>query len=154
MESEIDTGGSFWPRWMAAIEEKSDTYIRPSHPQVTRLADEIRPAKTRYETAKDVWKTIHNRTEYKQSNRWKTPNQTIKTNTGDCDDQTFLQTSVLAALGIPTSICGGTLTFPNGTTEEHVWNTVDGRIVDATATPYETSHLTYTTYARVDIIPQ
>lgn len=154
METNVETDGSFWTKWMSAVAEKSDTYIRPDHPQVQRFADDIQDSPTRVKTAKEVWKAIHTSTEYEQSNRWKTPNQTIKTNTGDCDDQTFLQTSVLAALGIPAAICGGTITFPNGEVENHVWNTVDGRIIDATATPYKTSHLTYITYARVDIIPQ
>jgi len=154
METNVQTGGGFWSKWLTAIDEKSDTYIRPDHPQVQRFAEDIRHGPTRYMTAKEVWKAIYTATDYHQSNRWKTPDETIETNTGDCDDQTFLQTTILAALQIPCSINGGTLTFPDGTTEDHVWNTVDGHIIDATATPYKTSHLTYTPYARVDIIPR
>jgi len=153
MKNSIESSGGFWSEWAQKIADSAPTYIRPDHTQVDQIAGEVESCRTRYKTAKNVWKTVHNRTEYKESSRWQTPNKTVNKKTGDCDDQTFLQTSILANLGIPCSICGGTLTFPNGTTEHHVWNEVDGRIVDATAQPHRTSHLTYRTYARVDILP-
>lgn len=120
---------------MQRFRDNVGTYITPDNEMVVNAISEvpITPYDTRKDKANKVWEYVYNEVDYKLSRKWNTPQETLALKEGDCEDVAFLSTSMFLALGMQgTKVVAGNLIFPDGRIEEHVWNVVDGMVVDAT----------------------
>lgn len=127
----------FWDSWMMRFDSNKEAYITPNHPEVESAA---RAAKRMGANNKmqgmAAWEYIHSRVRYVLSERWKTPPQTLREGTGDCEDVTFLAASMLLNMSVPELQMGvGRLAYPNGDSELHTWVEIDGLVVDPTGSP-------------------
>jgi len=125
----------FWIEWEDKFEDDSNSYITPQHPEVGEAASVAMPVagSTDEQVARAAWRYVYENVDYVLSEEWKTPAQTLREGTGDCEDVTFLIASMLPNMGIDrSSIVIGNLVFPNGKEELHTWNEVNGTVIDAT----------------------
>jgi len=135
----------FWDTWMARFEQNRGAYITPDNREVISAA---RAATKSGGTDKDqgmaAWSYIHSRVKYVLSREWKTPAQTLREGTGDCEDVTFLAASMLLNMSVSDpQVAVGTLIYPNGDNELHTWVKVDGLVVDPTGSPDRSPEVTY-----------
>jgi hypothetical protein len=130
---------------MARFEQNRGAYITPDNREVISAA---RAATKSGGTDKDqgmaAWSYIHSRVKYVLSREWKTPAQTLREGTGDCEDVTFLAASMLLNMSVSDpQVAVGTLIYPNGDNELHTWVKVDGLVVDPTGSPDRSPEVTY-----------
>lgn len=136
----------FWRGWVDRFTAESDQYITPRNRRVKSLASRVSytDSDDSYTKAKSAWLHVYNNMDYELSKRWYTPEEVIKNKSGDCEDFVFLLASVFPNLGITESeVVAGILEYPDGRRAEHVWNRIDGRIVDATGRPSVVANLKY-----------
>ena len=135
----------FWKTWKDRFEDERSLFITPNNPSVSQAADRAsRRGLSRKETAMDVWEYIYDNVDYILSKRWKTPAETLRERTGDCEDVTFLAASMLVSLGIDDfTIEIGELIYPDGRVELHTWVEVDDLVVDPTGSPRKNPVLKY-----------
>lgn len=136
----------FWKTWHNKFRLNSKKYVTPQNPLVQRELDRFGWSKTDSdkEKARKAWVHVYETTDYKLSSRWYTPEETLKNGRGDCEDVTFLIASMLTAMGVKRhSIRTGVLVKPDGLSGEHVWNEVDGMVVDATGRPEDVPPMEY-----------
>lgn len=137
---------TLWPDWEERFSDEYNDYITPNNPTVVRAVNESDALQrnTPQGMAESCWQWVITNTEYKISKEWKTPEETINSGVGDCEDVTFLIASMVASLGVSGSkVVAGYLTKPNGEPEPHTWNVVDGMIVDATGSPSDVQNIRY-----------
>jgi hypothetical protein len=137
----------FFSEWKQRFEGNWRKYIRPDGRRVERWA---RAAETEFGDAEDIAVAAHayvyNNTDYKLSKKWKTPRETIRSKVGDCEDFTFLISSMLPNMGVGShGLHLGKIQFPDGTQDYHTWNKVDGAVVDATGSREATKRIKYKT---------
>lgn len=139
-------GDTFWEEWSDRFDNSTHKFITPGHPLVVKESQKVnvKQSDSEVDRAFKVWLHVHDRIEYKLSRKWKTPEETLKSEIGDCEDVTFLMASMFSNLGIEEhSIVLGDLYFPDDSGEYHTWNVVDGVIMDATGPPEVVKTLTY-----------
>jgi len=145
----------FWIEWEDKFESDSNSYITPQHPEVEEAASVASPpmGASDAEIGRAAWDYVYDKVNYKLSKEWKTPAQTLRERTGDCEDVTFLIASMLPNMGVDESkIVIGDLKFPDGREELHTWNEVGGIVIDATGSMSSAEMAEYvpkTTYAIV-----
>lgn len=129
-----ETEDPFWGWWINRFEDEYDKYITPDERMVKRFARKIATVGgDDYDRAVRASQYIENKIDYELSKEWKVPRKTINQGRGDCEDVTFLLASVLPNLRVEESeVVVGDLVFPDGEVEEHTWNRVDGKVLDAT----------------------
>ena len=130
--------GRFWIEWTNKFEESADTLITPDNMDVM---DEFNAAgtsedETPLQNKLTLWNHVHELIQYTVTDEWQTPAQTLERGKGDCEDYSFLMASLLEYLD-PDENCiqVGYMDYPDGRTEEHVWNMADGLLIDATGSP-------------------
>lgn len=136
----------FWNNWSRRLEENKDSFIKPNNKDVIDLSRKVSLSNNdmAIDRAYKVWDVVRSNIDYEISVTWKTPSRTIKVGEGDCKDMTFLISSMLPNVGVMSSdICLGILNFPDGISEEHVWNEVDGQVIDATGDQEDIETLNY-----------
>lgn len=144
MQSDIST--RMWDRWERRFSRDYHKYITPNDRLVEHSAgvidvDSNDPIGTK---ARETWLYVNDTISYKLSRRWKKPRQTIYHRSGDCEDITFLMASLLPNVGVHSSeIVIGVLETPYGRREEHAWNRVEGKTIDATTSPRIAADMTY-----------
>lgn len=148
MKSENDD--QFWKHWQQAVQARSDELIQPRHETIQSAAAKTPYANSVVDTAHKISSQLYQDMEYRPYDRWQPSVQTLAKGKGSCANLTFLQTSLLAAKGLPTKIVGGTLKS-NEEPEKHVWNTVNGEVVDPTGSREHTNNLTYEPRTTVNI---
>jgi transglutaminase-like putative cysteine protease len=137
---------TFWPEWEQRFEAEYDQYITPQNMMVKRavVKSDAGSVNSDKEQAKKCWQWVADNIKYKLSEKWKTPEETIFSATGDCEDVTFLIASMLARLGIDNSrIVVGYLEKEGYKPELHTWNEVNGMVIDATGEPQDIPNLEY-----------
>lgn len=136
----------FWRDWRSRFNDEASIYINPESPEVNMAVNEITYAGSSDEAkAKAAWDYVYENVDYRLSAEWKLPGQTLTEGEGDCEDVTFLIASMLPNMGVDESyIVLGYLIFPDGRREEHTWNEVNGKVVDATGNPDSVGKLRYT----------
>lgn len=135
----------FWDDWDSKFSVNKDDYIRPDHPDVIALAEEldINISRPDSQIAKRVSNWIRQNYEYDLEKKWRRPQVTIADKKGDCEDYVFLLASILPNYGVNDfTIVAGDARSDNRS-ELHVWMEVEGKIVDPTATKEQTNYLTY-----------
>lgn len=127
----------FWDEWQERFEDNRYKYITPEHPDVIRAARRAnRRGADDKEKAEDAWWSVYKQVKYVLSKEWKTPAQTLRERTGDCEDVSFLIASMLPNMGVTGhELVIGDLIFPDGEKQLHVWVEVDGFEVDPTGSP-------------------
>lgn len=135
----------FWKTWKDRFEGEKALYITPNKGSVSQAAERAsRRGLSREETAMNVWDYIYDNVDYILSKRWKTPAETLREGTGDCEDVTFLAASMLVNLGIDDfTLEIGELVYPDGRIELHTWVEVDDLVVDPTGSPRKDPELGY-----------
>lgn len=135
----------FWKIWKDRFEDEKSLFITPNKPSVSQAAERAsRRGLNRKRTAMNIWDYIYNNVDYVLSKRWKTPAETLRESTGDCEDVTFLTASMLVSLGVDDfTIEIGELIYPDGRVELHTWVEVDGLVIDATGRPRREAGLGY-----------
>jgi hypothetical protein len=137
---------AFWNDWHERFKRQKDIYIRPDDQEVRLALSEFEwnRSMTDREKAIAAWKYVTSNTQYKLSEYWKKPAETLNSGIGDCEDFTFLLASMFCAMGVREhSVKTGVLILPGKKPEEHTWNNVDGMVVDGTAMPDEIAGLEY-----------
>lgn len=127
----------FWIEWDDKFDSQPDRWITPNDSLVMGEVEsvDVDQSLPDREKALRVWNHVRQITEYKLSKEWKEPRQTIIESTGDCEDYCFLIPSMLANMGVEEcKLTVGFLERPHRR-QAHVWNVVDGMVVDATGTP-------------------
>lgn len=136
----------FFDEWSERFNDEMGKFITPDNPLVRKWSEgvDILPFLGREDRAKRVWLYVYNNTEYKLSKKWKTPQETIKSRIGDCEDFTFLIASMLMNVGVEESVIAlGEIKYPSGRREYHTWNEVGGATADATGSPDSVSKVNY-----------
>lgn len=124
----------FWADWMEKFNNNTHKYITPSNGLVVKESEKVKQSVLMgdIEKAMKASDIVFENIEYKLSERWKTPKETLEEAAGDCEDVTFLLASMLPNLGIEESkIQVGRLETEGGH-ELHTWNMVDGKVIDGT----------------------
>jgi len=125
----------FWIEWEDKFEDDSQSYITPGNPMVVDASSSAMKRETgdAKAIAEMAWDYVYNNIDYKLSKLWKVPETTLLDKEGDCEDVTFLIASMLPNMGVKRSkIVIGDMVFPDGSETLHVWNEVDGHVIDAT----------------------
>jgi len=136
----------FYDEWKARFEDNWQKYIRPESRRVRRWSRRVENMCQACDTGRpiDAWDYVYENVEYRLSKKWKTPNETIRSGIGDCEDVTFLLASIFPAMGVDThQIVLGEIIFPDGKSEFHTWNEYQGMVIDATGTPESTDMIQY-----------
>jgi len=135
----------FWKGWKDRFRDERDRFITPTNPAVIEASAQAQQgASTDKEVALNAWKYIYDNTEYILGKEWKTPQQTLREKTGDCEDVTFLIASMLKYMGVNNVKIGiGELIFPDGEVELHTWVEVKEKVIDATGEPSLAAEVTY-----------
>ena len=135
----------FWDTWDSKFSLNKRDYIKPDHPEVVALAEEldINVSRPDSQIAKRVSNWIRQNYEYGLEKRWREPQVTIQDQKGDCEDYVFLLASILPNHGVNeyTIVAGDARAGKRS--ELHVWMEVGGKVVDPTATKDQTEYLTY-----------
>lgn len=145
----------FWIEWEDKFESDSSSYITPMHPEVEEASAVASPVmgSSDSEIGKAAWQYVYDNIDYKLSEQWKRPAETLRSGEGDCEDVTFLIASMLPNMGVERSkIAIGDLVFPDGKEEMHTWNVVGGVNIDATGSMRSSELVEYkpkTTYTIV-----
>lgn len=137
----------FWIEWQRKFENNADSvWIVPND----RTVKEVRKksisnsSRTPTQKANDIWEWVDKNIDYNLRKEWQVPRELIASGSGDCEDISFLIASVLHGAGVKNSKIGiGYVVGPQGREEPHVWNVVDGRIVDGTLPPNFEGQLQY-----------
>jgi len=137
----------FFSEWKQRFESNWQKYIKPDDRRVKRWA---RAAKPEIGDDEDMAVAAHayvyNNTDYKLSKKWKTPRETIRSKVGDCEDFTFLISSMLTNMGVEShELHLGKIKFPDGTEDYHTWNVVGGTVADATGSRQAIKRIQYNT---------
>ena len=129
----------FWLEWQRKFEGNANTvWIQPNSKAAKRVASEaIRTTSTTpLQKANDIWRWVSNNIDYKLRKEWQPPDDLLARGSGDCEDISFLIASALHSSGVKNSTLSiGYVIGPNGEQEPHVWNTVQGEVIDGTV-PY------------------
>jgi transglutaminase-like putative cysteine protease len=137
----------FFSEWKQRFEGNWQKYIKPDDRRVEQWA---RVAEPGFGDAEEIAVTTHsyvyNKTDYKLSKKWKTPRETIRSKIGDCEDFTFLISSMLPNMGVEShELHLGKIEFPDGSEDYHTWNEVGGVVVDATGSREAIKRIQYKT---------
>lgn len=130
----------FWSDWVDKFKTQADSLITPNNSYVQNHASKvsITPAMDSPQKVTQIWHYIAEEIRYKLSKEWKTPEETLTSRIGDCEDVDFLFISMLPHHGITTcNLQIGYLTYPDKSREAHTWVKHNGRIIDPTAFPQE-----------------
>lgn len=137
--------GEFWDWWSGRFVSNQDRFITPMDSSVDKQVSKVQSVgKSDMELINDTWDHVRRLTIYKLSKEWKTPAETISEGVGDCEDFSFLVTSMLSALGMKSKLQVGWLERNNGRRGEHVWAESNGRVIDATGTQESIEGMKYT----------
>jgi transglutaminase-like putative cysteine protease len=137
----------FFSEWKQRFEGNWEKYITPDDRRVKRWSREAEPEfGDGDDMAAAVQVYVYRNTDYKLSKKWKTPRETISSKIGDCEDFTFLISSMLPNMGVDShEIHLGRIQFPDGTQDYHTWNEVDGSVADATGSREAIKRIKYKT---------
>lgn len=130
--------GRFWSDWVERFENERDVIITPDNPAVLRYAKKIGASRMgkNFSNVEKIWQRVYDDVEYKLTWEWSTPENTLFVGFGDCEDLSFLISSLLPHIGYDEfKFEIGYLKGMGVDNEEHVWLKVDGEIVDATGQP-------------------
>ncbi len=125
----------FWDKWEDKFLSNAEDYITPNEPEVKAavsnagVCDSCGVA----EKADAVWEYVYDRVDYKLSDEWKEPKQTLEEGVGDCEDVSFLAASMLIRAGVEEFDYVIGYLESDGPDEKHTWLEVDGEIVDPTS---------------------
>jgi hypothetical protein len=136
----------FWRNWIQNFEGRVEQYVTPYNKEVQRAINESDPCDScgRKAVGMRFWEYVFNNVDYKLSEEWFTPEQTLRRGEGDCEDVTFLVGSMLLGYGMgDVDIAVGDLIHSDEREEEHTWVELDGMVIDATGTPEVVKDLTY-----------
>lgn len=125
------------------VEDILSKVVKPDNRYVRNIADKLKIlpryaecmncSQPRQFVIVQSWEWIHNNIDYKLSRKWKTPQETIKTGKGDCEDVTALLASLLLAGNVDdVRFIVGKYKY-NGEKEWHTWIESNRRILDATS---------------------
>lgn len=137
---------AFWNQWADRFNENYPKYVTPNNKKVVEAVEEL-PVDI-YSSDKEkviaVWRGIRDRVDYKLSKKWKTPEETLEDGIGDCEDVTFLATSMFLRLDLTSEIrVGDLIDKEDGSRELHTWNVSNGIRLDATGDPEDTKKFNY-----------
>lgn len=138
--------GDFWSDWIDRFEDEKEVIITPDNPAVLRYAKKIGldRGSDSWSDVTDLWQRVYDDIEYKLTWEWSTPENTLFVGFGDCEDLSFLLSSLLPHAGFNEfEFEIGYLNGQGVDDEEHVWLKVDGNIVDATGPPGNPEHYDY-----------
>lgn len=147
----------FWDDWRDRFLSESDIYITPYSSGVQKAVSSLNISSSDDDVTKAVraWGYVHKNVDYVLSKRWKTPDETLEEGIADCEDYTFLLASMFEAMGLENhQIRVGDIKLPDGRTEQHTWNIVNGRIVDGTGEPNDVEHIQYKTVFEFNMVTE
>ena len=134
----------FFQWWSDRLNNNIGTYITPNSNEVRAFSKKIDASGDTHTNVINTWGTVRNNIQYKLSKKWKTPNETLSSGDGDCEDYTFLLCSLFPLVGVKEAkIHAGNLVGNKNNNEYHAWAEVNGMVVDATTTPTHAKELTY-----------
>ena len=137
----------FWIEWQRKFENNADSvWIVPNNRKVSGVRKKAisNSSRTPKQKANDIWRWVYNNIDYQLRKKWQEPEVLIASGSGDCEDISFLIASVLHGSGVQQSKIGiGYILGPQGRQEPHVWNVVDGQIVDGTLPPDFEGEISY-----------
>jgi predicted transglutaminase-like cysteine proteinase len=145
----------FYEEWESRFVENSSKYITPKDSEVleaVRLTRSKANSGHKTDEVLEAWKHVYKVVQYDLSKEWKTPRQTLIEGIGDCEDVTFVISSMLSAMGLRShKIHVGSVIFNNGKEEYHTWNSVGGRVIDATSSPNIDAGATYHSVKEIEV---
>lgn len=145
----------FWDNWLDRFDRETDKFITPNNEVVVKAVDSLDVTKnsSKMDKVEAVWNYVFDNVEYKLSKKWKTPEETIDSGIGDCEDVTFLTSSMLLRLGVNNFMCTGDLVDKeDGSKELHTWNRVGDVLIDTTGAPEDMDGLKYSRVECVKLI--
>jgi len=135
----------FWDKWRSKMLVNERKYVDPASREVRQLAQRLKilTNQTDKGIAEDISDWIASNYTYKLEKRWRRPRETINEQMGDCEDFTFLLSSLLPHFGVTdfSIVAGEAVTGDNR--ELHVWLEIDGEVVDPTASALQATNIDY-----------
>ncbi len=124
----------FWEEWEEKFTENHSEYITPENSSVKKAAGDVAVSDCcgSNDPVTWVWRYIYNEIEYDLSEKWKTPAETLKSGTGDCEDVDFLFLSMIPHFGIDKAYLVVGMLDTGQSESPHTWVEVDGHVVDPT----------------------
>lgn len=145
----------FWDRWSDKFTYNANDYISPNNKAVDDAVEDagVCDSCPKDKKVDDVWEYVNETIRYKLTKEWKVPEQTLNEGGGDCEDMSFLASSMLLNIGIDgfDFVIGDLIGVGDGV-EKHTWLEVDGRIVDPTAPMGGNGNLEYRAEKKFTII--
>lgn len=138
--------GDFWEDWIHRFEDERNVLITPDNPAVVRYAKKLGLDRKRNidNPVEYLWQSVYDDIDYKLTWEWSTPENTLFVGFGDCEDLSFLLSSLLPYLDKNKfKFVLGYLKGNGFGEQEHVWLEVDGNVVDATGEPGTPEKWTY-----------
>lgn len=130
----------FWDTWKDRFLDNAEDYITPNEPAVKAAVSNagVCSSDDGDENSKDlkvdlIWSYIYEEIDYKLSEEWKEPKETLNDGIGDCEDVSFLAASMMLRAGIDGFDYVIGYMEKTGPEQKHTWLEVDGRVVDPTS---------------------
>lgn len=135
----------FWDGWIERFNSEKDSLITPSNPVVLSEVERIGTIEgSDEEVVNALWNHITTTIQYRLSKKWKTPEETLRSGIGDCEDMDFLLLSLLPNYGIyDAKLVIGLITTQRDRNGLHVWVEHNGRVIDPTGQPEDVEGVRY-----------